>query len=174
MHSGIKYNLTKIKDHIPRNIASHGPIANAILQYKSLSPDVQFHQIWSCINLCITSRLDTNSHIYVWMYGLEKGHKNRLREPNAHGRFSVIFTKEISFVTFCLVIPSNKPFLKEVCFWKERICSPRGANSYLLEQTHFQKRNKTVLTVISSWGKIDLQYLSWVGLLGLARPSTTE
>ena len=124
MHSGIKYNLTKIKDHIPRNTASHGPIANAILQYKSLSPDVQFHQIWSCINLCITSRLDTNSHIYVWMYGLEKGHKNRLREQNAHDRFSVIFTKEISFMTFCLVIPSTKPFLKEVCFWKERICSP--------------------------------------------------
>ena len=58
--------------------------------------------------------------------------RDNLRRLNMLGNFSAIFTREVTFVTSCLLSYAPGPFQKEVYFFPFTV-DMLGANSFLLE-----------------------------------------
>ena len=64
------------------------------------------------------------------------------------GRFSPIFTREITFMTSCLLSLTLSSSEKESVLEGKNLL-PLGANSFLLEYTHLQKGSKALLPELS-------------------------
>ena len=62
--------------------------------------------------------------------------------------FRHFLTREATFVTSCLLSVHNR-LLKKGSSLIGKNLLPRGANSFLLEKTLFQKGGKTILRVVS-------------------------
>ena len=71
--------------------------------------------------------------------------------------FSLIFfTREISFVTSCLLSYTLLPYRKGLALQGKKLL-PRGANSFILKWTHFQKESKTILTWLPKSASLPLK-----------------
>ena len=77
----------------------------------------------------------------------------KIRRIDIFGRFSVTFYKGDNFCDFLLIFLYTNPLLKKGSALKGKNLLPKGANSFLLEQTPFQKGGKRILTELPSLQK---------------------
>ena len=78
------------------------------------------------------------------------------KDLDTFGRFSVVFTRETTFVTYRFLSCTSSPFGKRSAL-KGKNLLPIGANSFLLEQIPFRKNKNKTKTI---WTAVSLEGLS--------------